>query len=165
MILSSPLNALVPFAAEILKSHNAFDASRLFGVTTLDVARAEAFLAEEVGISLNTEGGVEVNVVGGHSAETMVPLFSQVDVARNLSREQLDELVCRELLMVLRSFPWLRLQISTHTGVGQQASNMVAGRYTTQRRKQDSQLCQLPMLRFGDPAFTFESWLNLGPAC
>ena len=96
MILSSPLNALVPFAANILKSHNAFDASRLFGVTTLDVVRAEAFLTEKLGVSPTTEGMVEINVVGGHSAETMVPLFSQVDVARNLSSEQLDELVCRE---------------------------------------------------------------------
>ena len=81
MILSSPLNALVPFAAEILKSHNVFDGGRLFGVTTLDVVRAEV---------------VDVNVVGGHSAYTIVPLFSQVDVARKLSSEQLDGLVYRE---------------------------------------------------------------------
>ena len=96
MILSSPLNALVPFAAQILRSHNAFDAARLFGITTLDVVRAEAFLIEKLGISPKAEGGVEVNVVGGHSAETMVPLFSQVDVAKNLSSEQLDALVHRE---------------------------------------------------------------------
>ena len=96
MILSSPLNALVPFAAEILKSRNVFDGSRLFGVTTLDVVRAEAFLTEKIGISLKAEDLVEVNVVGGHSAETIVPLFSQVDVARKLSSEQLDELVYRE---------------------------------------------------------------------
>ena len=96
MILSSPLNALVPFAAEILKSHNAFDGSRLFGVTSLDVLRAEAFLTEKLGVLPNTVGGVEVNVIGGHSAETIVPLFSQVDVAKNLSSEQLDGLVYRE---------------------------------------------------------------------
>ena len=99
MILSSPLNALVPFAAEILKTHNAFDASRLFGVTTLDIVRAEAFLTENLGISPQHEGGVEVNVIGGHSAETIVPLFSQVNVARKLSSEQLDGLVYRESLM------------------------------------------------------------------
>ena len=96
MILSSPLNALVPFAAEILASRNAFDASRLFGITTLDVVRAEAFLTEKLGISPKAKGGVEVNVIGGHSAETIVPLFSQVDVARKLSSEQLDGLVHRE---------------------------------------------------------------------
>ena len=96
MILSSPLNALVPFAAKILKSHNAFDGSRLFGVTTLDVVRAEAFLTEKLGISPKAEELVEVNVVGGHSAETIVPLFSQVHVARKLSSEQLDGLTYRE---------------------------------------------------------------------
>ena len=95
MILSSPLNALVPFAAEILKSHDAFDASRLFGVTTLDVVRAETFLTEELGISAKADGGVEINVIGGHSAETMVPLFSQADMARNLTSEQSDGLVDR----------------------------------------------------------------------
>ena len=96
MILSSPLNALVPFAAEILKSRNAFDASRLFGVTTLDVVRAETFLTDKLGVSPKVKGGVEVNVIGGHSAETIVPLFSQVKLARNLSSEQLDGLVHRE---------------------------------------------------------------------
>ena len=96
MILSSPLNALVPFAAEILKSHNAFNGSRLFGVTTLDVVRAEAFLVEKLGISPKGQEVMEVDVVGGHSAESIVPLFSQLDVARKLSSDQLDELVYRK---------------------------------------------------------------------
>ena len=95
MILSSPLNALVPFAAEILKSHNAFDASCLFGVTTLDVVRAETFLTEKLGISPKVGEVVEVDVIGGHSAETIVPLFSQINAARSFSSEQMDGLVHR----------------------------------------------------------------------
>lgn len=104
MIVSNPINALVPFAAEILKKHNTFDARRLFGVTTLDVVRAETFLAEMLGTISKRGAGVEVTVVGGHSAETMVPLFSQLNVAKKLSSEQVDELTHRELLPVVQLF-------------------------------------------------------------
>lgn len=130
MILSSPLNALVPFAAKILKSHNAFDASRLFGVTTLDVVRAEAFLTEKLGLSLKAGEVGEVNVVGGHSAETIVPLFSQLNVARNLSSEQLDGLIYRKQPMGPLSSPCPREPSSTNIGIGSQASNTAAQKYT-----------------------------------
>ena len=95
MIVSNPVNALVPFAAEVLKKHSVFDARRLFGVTTLDVVRAETFLAEMLGTMTERGSGVEVDVIGGHSAETIVPLFSKADHARKLSSKQLDELIFR----------------------------------------------------------------------
>lgn len=40
------VNSTVPITAEIFKKHNAFDPKRIFGVTTLDVVRANAFVAE-----------------------------------------------------------------------------------------------------------------------
>lgn len=92
-MVSNPVNALVPFAAEILRKNNTFDAKRLFGVTTVDVVRAEVFLTE---IASEHEKDVQVDVIGGHSAETTVPLFSQVDLARELSSKQLDMLVYRK---------------------------------------------------------------------
>ena len=118
LIVSSPLNALVPFAAEILRSHNAFDARRLFGVTTLDVIRAEAFLTEMLEVLPKPGVGMEVSVIGGHSAETIVPLFSQVDVASKLSSEQLDGLIDREspINALLPLCP--RYGVKTNTGVG-----------------------------------------------
>lgn len=101
MIVSNPVNALIPFAAEILRKHFAFDARRLLGVTTLDVVRAETFVGEKLGTTSENPRGVEVDVIGGHSAETMVPLFSRVELARNkLSSEELDELVYREYLVL-----------------------------------------------------------------
>lgn len=97
MIVSNPINAIIPFAAEILKRQSVFDARRLLGVTTLDVVRAETFSGEKLGTVLDDGKRVEVDVIGGHSAETMVPLFSLVDLARNrLSSEEVDELVYRE---------------------------------------------------------------------
>ena len=96
MIVSSPLNVLIPFAANILKSHNTYDARRLIGIITLDVVRAETFLTEILEILPKRDLRVKVNVIGGHSAETVVPLFSQVDAAGKLSSTQLDRLVDRE---------------------------------------------------------------------
>lgn len=96
IIVTNPVNAIVPFAAEILKKQKAFDARRLFGLTTLDVVRAETFLAEMLESKSDDRAGIEVDVVGGHSAETMVPLFSHVKVAESLSSEQLKALIYRE---------------------------------------------------------------------
>ena len=36
----------VPIAAKVLEKHGVFDPLRLFGVTTLDVVRSNAFVAE-----------------------------------------------------------------------------------------------------------------------
>ena len=96
MIVSNPVNALVPFANEVLKKHDAFDARRLFCVATLDVVRAETFLGEMLGRVSELGVGVEVVVIGGHSAETMVPLFTQVDMTRKLSSERMNGLMYRE---------------------------------------------------------------------
>lgn len=69
MIVSNAVNALIPLAAEILKKNDAFDARRLFCVTNLDVVRAETFLAEMLGTVSKPRPGMEVDVIGGHSAE------------------------------------------------------------------------------------------------
>jgi Malate/lactate dehydrogenases len=45
-IISNPVNSTVPIAAEVLKKAGVFDPRRLFGVTTLDIVRANTFVAE-----------------------------------------------------------------------------------------------------------------------
>lgn len=50
--------------------------ARLFGVTTLDVLRAQTFSAEALNKPLESIK-FSVPVVGGHSGATIVPLFSQ----------------------------------------------------------------------------------------
>jgi len=63
---------------EVLKKHNVYDPKKVFGVSTLDVVRAQTFIGELKGLNpLN----VNVRVIGGHSAETMIPLLSQVSGA------------------------------------------------------------------------------------
>ena len=74
-IISNPVNSTVPIAAEILKAANVYDKKKLMGVTTLDVVRANTFVAEAKGLDLKD---VDVPVVGGHAGTTILPLLSQV---------------------------------------------------------------------------------------
>ena len=40
------MNSTVPIAAEVLKQRGVYDPKRVFGVTTLDVVRANTFIAQ-----------------------------------------------------------------------------------------------------------------------
>ncbi|PVI02708.1 malate dehydrogenase-like protein [Periconia macrospinosa] len=93
LIISNPVNSTVPIAAEVLKRANVFDPKRLFGVTTLDVVRAETFVASINGNKNPSE--TTIPVIGGHSGETIVPLFSQAKPPVNIPADKLDALVNR----------------------------------------------------------------------
>ncbi|GFF60462.1 malate dehydrogenase, cytoplasmic [Aspergillus udagawae] len=93
LIISNPVNSTVPIAAEVLKKHGVFDPKRLFGVTTLDVVRAETFTQEYSG--QKDPSKVQIPVVGGHSGETIVPLFSKASPALNIPADKYDALVNR----------------------------------------------------------------------
>jgi len=93
LIISNPVNSTVPIAAEVLKKHNVFDPKKLFGVTTLDVVRAETFVAEIVGEK--NPGKLTVPVIGGHSGETIVPLFSLIEGGGKVPEDKLDALTHR----------------------------------------------------------------------
>jgi malate dehydrogenase len=93
LIISNPVNSTVPIAAEVLKAKGVFDPKRLFGVTTLDVVRAETFVAEIIG-EKNPQS-LNIPVIGGHSGETIVPLFSQAKPAVNIPADKLADLIKR----------------------------------------------------------------------
>ena len=40
------INSTIAIASEVFKQHGVYDPKRIFGVTTLDVVRANAFIAE-----------------------------------------------------------------------------------------------------------------------
>ncbi|MFC3032013.1 malate dehydrogenase [Pseudoalteromonas fenneropenaei] len=75
-IITNPVNGTVPIVAEVFKKAGVYDAGRIFGVTTLDVIRSEAFVAELKGLDV---AKVKVPVIGGHSGTTILPLLSQVE--------------------------------------------------------------------------------------
>eukprot|EP00600_Ochromonadales_sp_CCMP1393_P001341 CAMPEP_0174990616 /NCGR_PEP_ID=MMETSP0004_2-20121128/21426_1 /TAXON_ID=420556 /ORGANISM="Ochromonas sp., Strain CCMP1393" /LENGTH=358 /DNA_ID=CAMNT_0016244255 /DNA_START=66 /DNA_END=1143 /DNA_ORIENTATION=- len=49
LVISNPVNSTVPIFAETLKKHGVFNPKKLFGVTTLDVVRANTFVSENQG--------------------------------------------------------------------------------------------------------------------
>jgi malate dehydrogenase len=75
-IITNPVNSMVPVAAELLKLHKCYDPKKLFGVSTLDVVRAQTFVGELKAID---PAKVKVNVIGGHSPETMLTVLSGVE--------------------------------------------------------------------------------------
>jgi malate dehydrogenase len=83
-IITNPVNTTVAIAAEVLKKAGVYDKRRLFGVTTLDVIRGETFVAEAKGLNVDK---VRVNVIGGHSGVTILPLLSQVEGASFTAEE------------------------------------------------------------------------------
>lgn len=97
LVISNPVNSTVPIAAEVLKQAGVFDPKRLFGVTTLDVVRAETFVAEITGERDPTK--TVIPVVGGHSGETIVPLFSLAKPPVSIPAEKLAPLIKSWLLV------------------------------------------------------------------
>ena len=75
LIIANPVNSTVPIAAEILKRHGVYDPKLLYGVSSLDVLRANTFVAESQAWD---PANTEVTVVGGHAGITILPLLSQV---------------------------------------------------------------------------------------
>jgi malate dehydrogenase len=90
-IVTNPVNSTVPIAAEVLKAAGVYDKRKLFGVTTLDVIRSITFVAEAAGKSVND---VSVNVIGGHSGVTILPLLSSIEGVK-LSQQQIEALTPR----------------------------------------------------------------------
>lgn len=91
-IISNPVNSTVPIACEILKKHKVYNAKKVFGVSTLDVVRANTFVAELKGLDV---ANTNVPVIGGHSGNTIIPLLSQVSPTVKFTKEELDQLTKR----------------------------------------------------------------------
>lgn len=91
-IISNPVNSTVPIAAEVLKQKGVYDPKKLFGVTTLDVVRANTFVAEAKNLRLID---VDVPVIGGHAGITILPLLSKVEPSVEFSDEEIESLTVR----------------------------------------------------------------------
>lgn len=72
-IITNPVNSLVPVACEVMKQYGIFNPRRIMGITKLDSVRAVSFLADFIHCHPNE---ICVPVIGGHSGETIIPLFS-----------------------------------------------------------------------------------------
>merc|ERR1711953_140398 len=77
-IISNPVNSTVPIACEIYKKEGVAS-DKVYGVTTLDIVRANEFVA-----ALGGQDPIDVHVpvVGGHAGITIIPVLSQVVKAK-----------------------------------------------------------------------------------
>jgi malate dehydrogenase len=93
-IISNPVNSTVPIFAEQMKKHGCYDPKRIFGVTTLDLVRANTFVAEAAGVDVES---IKIPVVGGHAGASILPLLSQASpsVKDKLTDKQVEDLTTR----------------------------------------------------------------------
>ncbi len=91
-IISNPVNSTVPIACETLKKAGCLDEKRIFGVSTLDLVRSNAFIGEALGCD---PAKVDIPVVGGHSGVTIIPLMSQCKPAVNFPQDKVKALTER----------------------------------------------------------------------
>jgi malate dehydrogenase len=90
-VISNPVNSTVPIVAKVLQKHGVYNPKKLYGVTTLDIIRASRFISEVEGTNPTQE---KVNVVGGHSGITIIPLISQTN-HKLMPKEVKDKLIHR----------------------------------------------------------------------
>uniref|UniRef100_A0A146LI50 Malate dehydrogenase n=1 Tax=Lygus hesperus TaxID=30085 RepID=A0A146LI50_LYGHE len=91
-IISNPVNSTVPIFSEIAKKAGTLDKKKIFGVTTLDVVRSNAFIAEAKGLDPRK---VNIPVVGGHAGITIIPLISQATPSVKFEKNELEALTAR----------------------------------------------------------------------
>jgi len=93
-IISNPVNSTVPIFAEQMKKEGCYDPKRIFGVTTLDIVRANTFIAEAAGLDVSE---LNVPVIGGHAGASILPLISRStpESKSKLTQEQVEALTDR----------------------------------------------------------------------
>merc|ERR1719199_972840 len=85
-LIVNPVNSIVPAMCELHKKKG-LDPKKILGITTLDIVRANKFVAKKAGVKPSE---VNIPVVGGHAGITILPLFSQDKVASGLDAATLE---------------------------------------------------------------------------
>lgn len=88
-IATNPINSILPLASEILRAHGVYNPNTVFGITTIDVVRANTFVAGVQGLEPEC---VFVPVVGGHLDHTIVPVLSQAKPCNDFTNEELEKI-------------------------------------------------------------------------
>ena len=85
-IIANPVNYTVPITCKIFKAAGVLNLAKIFGVLTVNMARANTFIAE-----LNGMDSPDVNcpVSGGHAGVTIMPILSHCSPAINFDQDTL----------------------------------------------------------------------------
>lgn len=74
-ISTNPINSIIPLASVILHKYNSYNPFKLFGITHIDTARSKSYVANALQANARH---LKIPVIGGHSEESVVPLFSNL---------------------------------------------------------------------------------------
>uniref|UniRef100_A0A9J2P8P7 Malate dehydrogenase n=2 Tax=Ascaris TaxID=6251 RepID=A0A9J2P8P7_ASCLU len=91
-IITNPINSTVPIACEVFRKNGVLDPKRIFGVTMLDIVRAQTFVSELKGLDVTK---TRIPVIGGHSGVTIIPLLSRMEPSCKFSDEEAKNLTTR----------------------------------------------------------------------
>uniref|UniRef100_H2YZK1 Malate dehydrogenase, mitochondrial n=1 Tax=Ciona savignyi TaxID=51511 RepID=H2YZK1_CIOSA len=91
-IISNPVNSTVPICCEMFKKAGVNDLGKVFGVSTLDIVRSNAFVAEAKGLDVSS---VNVPVIGGHAGITIIPVISQCQPSVTFDQAALEAITTR----------------------------------------------------------------------
>jgi malate dehydrogenase len=87
-LIVNPVNSIVPAMCELYKKWG-LDHTKILGITTLDIVRANKFVAQKVGCKPSE---VNIPVIGGHAGVTILPLFSQDAKAKGMDQATIEAL-------------------------------------------------------------------------
>jgi malate dehydrogenase len=93
LVISNPVNSTVPIIKEVLTKFGVFNPNKLFGITTLDIVRAKTFISTLT--RSNEFNNDNIHVIGGHSGETIVPVYSSLSTYKKISKSELETLTNR----------------------------------------------------------------------
>lgn len=75
LLLTNPINSLLPLFTEVYRRKGIDGSQRLFGMSSLDAIRTATFVSNELHIAPSM---CTVPVIGGHAGTTIIPLLSQL---------------------------------------------------------------------------------------
>lgn len=139
LIISNPVNCLVPVAIETFKKLGKLHLENIIGITMLDVIRAETFLKEHLDELNDTENNPlehdMISVVGGHSGTTIVPVLADKSIIKILGVERYNKLIKRiqfggdEVIKAKKSMgsATLSMAYAANEFVGNIISSMIQG--------------------------------------
>lgn len=97
LVITNPVNSTVAIVKDVFVKAGVYNPKKLCGVTSLDVVRSNTFLAGLFPGEIRPSD-LSVNVIGGHSGETIVPIYLQGAAApfyERLSKEDREKLYHR----------------------------------------------------------------------
>lgn len=92
LIVTNPINAVVPIFCETLKKNGKLNPNKVFGVTTLDLLRSSIFIAD---LKKLDPRKVKCPCIGGHAGITILPLISQCEPKVEFKQDELEKLTKR----------------------------------------------------------------------